>query len=174
MSKRTGERCGRPPTAGISVCKWHGGGTKAARAKAAENELERRARTLLPEARRRQIDDPLTELLALTSEVIGFKDQVALLVGELSAMRYSTDAGGEQLRAEIVVYERALDRSARTLVDIAKLNIEERLVQVSERRLVLLARAVERILANYQIDARDPAVSAVIARELRALPRGRP
>jgi hypothetical protein len=49
---------------------------------------------------------------------------------------------GEQTRAEIQIYERALDRLGNILIQIAKLGIEDRLAKVDERMLGNLERAL--------------------------------
>ena len=49
-------------------------------------------------------------------------------------------AGAERERAAVVLYERSLDRSARLLVDLARLGLDERKARVAEQdRMVLLA-----------------------------------
>jgi hypothetical protein len=49
---------------------------------------------------------------------------------------------GEQTRAEIVLYERAIERLGSMLVAIAKLNLDARLVGIRQQKLDMLERAL--------------------------------
>jgi hypothetical protein len=49
---------------------------------------------------------------------------------------------GEQMRAEIVLYERAMERLGSMLVAIAKLNLDARLVGIRQNTLDMLDRAL--------------------------------
>lgn len=60
------------------------------------------------------LTDPLGELARLTAEAIGFKDAIAARVNALTEVRYSaTGAGTEQIRGEVQLLERAMDRAAK-------------------------------------------------------------
>jgi hypothetical protein len=85
-------------------------------------------------------------------------------------VRYGSEEGGEQLRAEVSVLERAMDRCGRLLVDIAKLNIEERLAKITETQARLVSDALAATFremglpAEQQRDARGR-----LARHLRSV-----
>lgn len=102
------------------------------------------------------LEDPVGALLRLASEISGFKDFMASRVVELREQewRFTDHRGAEQLRAEIALYERALDRTARVLVEINKLGLEERALRnaerVAERQGEQIAVVIKRILAAFQ------------------------
>lgn len=80
------------------------------------------------------VDNPLVMLAELAGEILATKNIFRDRLGRLSedAWRHTDARGAEQLRAEVALYERALDRSARILADIARLKIDERLAAISE------------------------------------------
>ena len=121
----------------------HGGRTAKARERAAEEEARKQiARLDLP-----PVEDPLSELAKVCAQVVAWKDSMAGRVNELNSLRYSTE-GGEQLRAEVALWERALDRCERFLTAMARLDIDERLAKISEARaemiITVFAAALER------------------------------
>jgi hypothetical protein len=97
------------------------------------------------------ITDPLTELLKLGKEVLVWKKICQEMLGGLSEIRYKSAGSGEQLRAEVALYERSLERAAKLLADLARLGIEERLAAISEEQGAAVVRVIESVL-------RDPAV----------------
>jgi hypothetical protein len=83
---------------------------------------------------------------------------LAVKVNALSSLRYENEAGGEQLRAEVALWERALDRCERFLTAMARLNIDERLAKISEQRaeviITVFTVALERAgVQGEQLDA---------------------
>lgn len=114
------------------VCWSHGGASPAVRRKAVERRTERQLRKMADQYApddAEAVSDPLTALLKLAGEISGFKDFLGARVADMRAdsWRYSGEHA-EQLRAEITLYERALDRTARVLVDVNRLDLQERLV----------------------------------------------
>lgn len=131
---------------GTGRCSWHGGaspsGTKAAREKELADQAARElARLDVP-----PVTDPLTELARLAAQAVAWKDAMAGKVNELASIRYESENGGEQLRAEIALWERALDRCITTLAAMAKLNIEERLAGIRKQTADMLERALDAAL----------------------------
>jgi hypothetical protein len=113
------------------------------------------------------VANPLEELLRLAAEILAFKDNVGRLVSGLDEKIRFTDAkGAEQLRAEVVVYERALDRAEKALADITRLGIEDRLARVSELQASALAVLIDRVLQAVGVDPQDPRVAQVVVEEL--------
>lgn len=165
--------CRNYPVKGAKVCRMHGGAAPQVRAAAerrtAEAEVtaaaDRYAQTAAPVA------DPLSALLALAGEIVGFKNYLAARVAEMraEAWRYA-GATAEQLRAEVALYERALDRTARVLVDINRLGLEERRTALAEEQGALVADAIWRALeaVGLTTEQRERADVAIV-RELRAL-----
>ncbi len=149
-SKQTGKRCGQYPVRGLAVCKWHGGAAPAAKAKAeerraAEEAAKAYAKIVDPDAP--PVDNPLTELSKLARQVVDWKDLLAQMVDDLqNKFRYEGEHG-ENLRGEVLLFERALDRCAQVLGLIAKLNIDERLAAITERQALMLEEA---LLASFE------------------------
>lgn len=160
-SKRTQGRCQVAPMLGATRCYHHlGKDPKAHKAAAA---LERAAtRVLVRRGIPDPIGDPLQELLDLSAEAKQFKDAVSELVGELTSLRYSTPGGGEMLRSEVALYERALDRLGRLLADIAKLDIDGRLVTIQEQQAGRLQQVLAIALRSFGLDIAEARVVEVV------------
>lgn len=174
-SSRTGEPCKNWPMKGSKVCHAHGGRAKQVKAAAKRRILEQETRRAAAAwiAGTEPIDSPLEALLEVAREITGFKDYLAGRVEELrESWRYRSD-GGEQLRAEVALYERALDRTAKVLVDINRLGLDERRQALAEQQGALIASAMLRVLDALDLtpDQQARAVD-VMPRELRALEGG--
>ena len=159
-------RCRANAILGGTVCVAHGGRAPQVKAKAAERVLEERARKLIPDTVTVH-PNPVFRLLELAAEADEFRSAVAELVNDLKSIRYRTES--EQLRSEVVVYERALDRAGRLYLDICKLNLEERLVQIREAEAKAMLVALERALAEAGLTSdQQQQVKRQTARHLRA------
>lgn len=167
-----GTPCGNYPIHGATVCRSHGGSAPQVRAKAAERRVEQAALAVAarlgPAA---PITDPLAALADLAGEVVEWKRVCAGRVEALGEqIRYTAEGvGSEQLRAEVAVFERSLDRCDRVLGRIAQLDIDNRLARISEQQAEVVVRAIDAALTSagvtgaVMIEAR-----AVAARALRA------
>ena len=182
MAKRKGPFCGgklhgrggtceQPagwgtPHPGTGRCKLHGGCAPSS-VIAGINE---QARQLLYKHDAGPVADPLEALQRLAGRALALEETIGELVNNLRSVRYETETGGEQLRSEVAVLERAMDRCGRVLVDIAKLNIEERLARVTELQVQIVSDALAATFrdmglpAEQQRDARGR-----IARHLRSV-----
>jgi len=95
------------------------------------------------------IGNPLSELLDLAAEVKEGKEILRLMVSALyseNKIRYMHSKAGEQLRVEILLYERSLERLGKILVEISKLKIEERLAGIRQQTADMLERALDMAL----------------------------
>ncbi len=166
---RAGGTCAYRPLPGQVRCRMHGGRTPAALARGAERVLEAKVRKLVPD-HVAPMANPLLSLLTVAAEAEAFKDALRSLVGDLGdRIRYSGLEGGEQLRAEVVVYERALDRVGRMCVDIAKLGLEERLVRQQEALGAGLITVLTAALTELGQDPAEDRVRSVVAAQLSRL-----
>jgi hypothetical protein len=141
--RSNGEPCGNHPMRGQSVCGKHGGRSPQAKAAAERRQLEADVSRLLAELDVAPVGDPLAGLLQLAGQVLAWQEATAGLVNSLESIRYRGANGAEQLRAEVALYERAMDRAATVLGAIARLNIEERLARVSEQQAEAVIGAIE-------------------------------
>lgn len=173
-AKRQGDGgpCRKPAGWGTSHpgrgrCRLHGGSTRSQSKRAADEEIEERARAVLARLDVAPVGNPLAELQKLAGQVLAFKDAIGRMVNELESIRYETEFG-EQLRAEVALFERAMDRCERVLVAMARLGIDERLAKIEEAKARIVIEAVEVALAELGLDRRTQlAARPIIARELR-------
>lgn len=165
------QRCKLWSMAGLTVCYRHGGANRKTRAagerRVAEDKVEQRARKLALRLDIVPVHNPLEELARHIGEEIRLKNALMRLVEDLEEVRYK-GAAGEQIRAEITLYERALDRVGTRLAAYARLNIDERLAAIEEKQAEAVIRAIEAALAHAGITG-DAAAAAkqVAARHLQ-------
>jgi hypothetical protein len=113
--------------------------------------------------------DPLTELLRLAEEVLAWKNICAAMVGQLTEIRYKATGSGEQLRAEIRLYESSMDRAARVLTDLVRLGIEDRLSRIDEARQERMIQVLDRIFDRLELSAAQRVlIGTVVPQEFRA------
>jgi hypothetical protein len=154
-------RCSNKAVAGSDParCVTHGmagggDGRKSATMNLVEMQAADRLAALMSEHGERlmrpdPIGNPLSELLELAAEIKAGKEMLREAVQVLWAMnkiRYAHSKAGEQLRVEILLYERALERFAKILIDISKLKIEERLAGIRQQTADMLERALDMAL----------------------------
>lgn len=156
---------------GTGRCRLHGGNTRNQRTAARTQQAEQEARALLAELEVPAVDNPFTALARLAGQIVAWQETMAGIVNRLGErLRYESAVGTEQLRAEIALYERAMDRSAQVLGMIARLNIEDRMARVSERQAEIVVSAIEAALASAGVTGREAdAARKVAARHLRAV-----
>jgi hypothetical protein len=174
-AKATGERCQRAPIRGATVCYVHGGQAKQVRAAAARRlaaeKVESDVKNAIAFESREGVTDPLGALALLADEALAMKEALAGRVNSLRSIRYSAHgAGTEQLRAEVALYERALDRAARFLDLLAKSGFEERRTQLAEAEGRLVVHALQAIFARLGLTAEQRAMlPTVVPEELRRI-----
>jgi hypothetical protein len=169
----TGQRCGATKHArdgtcrlpagwgtdhpGHGRCKLHGGSSPNGK----QHALTEQAKAELARLDIPPVEDPLSELARVCAQVLGWKDQMATRVSALSSLRYETETG-EQLRAEVALWERALDRCERFLTAMARLNIDERLAKITEARATAIIVVFVAILDEAGIEGaqRDAVIAA--------------
>jgi hypothetical protein len=151
---------------GWGRCSWHGGCSPGGEMRAREDQVRAEvARLDLPPT-----DDPIGELARVTAQVIAWKDAMAAQVNRLTALRYESEGegGGEQLRSEVALFERALDRCEKFLTAMAKLSIDERLAKVTEKQAQMAEQALLATLGEMGMDVgRQQEAREKMARHLR-------
>lgn len=138
---------------GYGRCSWHGGCSPTGSQSAAEQRIEAEARKLLYRHDAAAVADPLQALQRLAGRALALEETIGGIVNGLRSYRYETETGGEQLRAEVAVLERAMDRAGRLLVDIAKLGIEERLAKITEKQAQMAMDALASALNDMGLSA---------------------
>lgn len=66
--------------------------------------------------------------------------------------RYTDKAGAEQLRGEVSVYERAMDRTLRAVTAVAKLNIDAQAVNINKVVREMIKGVVMRVFQRMELD----------------------
>jgi hypothetical protein len=161
--------CGKPPLRGLKVCGIHGGKSPTAIAAAKTHAVEQAARAALRQrwaaGTELPTGDPLSELARVAGEAVAFKDylrdQVAKLDGALTYWTERTWEGDttirteavENVRATVAAYERALDRTAKILASIVKLDLAGRLLEANTAQADAVATAVREGLAGVDMAA---------------------
>jgi hypothetical protein len=187
--------CHRPagegtPHRGIGRCKRHGGCLPNI-VKHDTMELARRRATkelVQLNADATPVDNPLAALASLAGEAVRWKDILAAHVSELSSLRFTVrptvkcpecetsftpeHAVGttEQVRGEVLLYERSLTDLGRLLVAIGRLNLDDRLARIDDRLADIIVRSVDAGLtaAGVRTDDMDR-VRAVVGAQIRRL-----
>lgn len=172
-TKRNKERCGNKPVRGAKVCRMHGGAAPQVKAKAAERvaqqEFDEEMSRTLARLKVAPVDNPLTVLAELAGQAVAFKDALAERVNDLQSIRYEDMRGSEQLRSEVALWERALDRCERFCTSMARLKIDDRLAKVEEAQIELVLAALDAGLVAINV-GHDQRIEAKVAaaRHLRA------
>jgi hypothetical protein len=113
-----------------------------------------------------KVDDPVEALSQLAGEVWAAKDFFA---SQIEQLRYD-HRSGEQLRAEVALYERALDRCIKVLEVMARLGISERRTRVAEAQAIMLAGVIDRVLDRLDLDeAQRMLALEIVPEELLAI-----
>jgi hypothetical protein len=169
-----GGRCPCRAMKGQRVCGLHGGHTPAAKVAAKkridEAQLEARLTRTLARLQVTPVENPLTALSQLAGQVVAWQDALADRVNALSEIRYEDAKGGEQLRAEVALYERAMDRCNTVLGTIGRLNIDERLVAINERQARVVIDVIQAVLDFLGVTGEQATeAKKLAARKLRAV-----
>jgi len=109
-------------------------------------------------------------LAQLAGQVVAWQDALADKVNALTDIRYEDARGAEQLRSEVALYERAMDRCNTVLGQIAKLDIDTRLAAISERQAEAIIGVIEGLLDFLGVTGpQATAAKQFAARKLRAV-----
>lgn len=172
---RKGEPCKGKPRKGSLLCDSHGGQLPrvqaAAQLRIARDEAQQELIRRMKAAQLSERQDAVTELDRLAAEVIVFKDIVRERLDELLAgeLRYEGKTG-EQLRAEVALYERALDRCNTVLATNVKLGIAERKAALRKAEVEMLALTIRTILGRLGLTREQKILAGqVVPEELRAI-----
>lgn len=156
---------------GTNRCGRHGGASPQVKRVADQHLLQGKALVALARlGSAAPITDPLRALAEIAGEITRWKDLMGAHVADLKSVSYRSLESGEQIKGEVLLYERALDRAAAVLASIAKLNIDERLAAIDERQAALVERAVMATLDSLNLTAEDKTTALrTLTRHLRVV-----
>lgn len=122
---KTGRPCMRWPRDEEPVCRLHGGETpqvkRAGEQRRALKAAEADARAALGYSMDGKVPDPLGAMEGLAAMAIEMTAALAQRVNALTHIRYdAVGPGTEQLRSEVALLERSMDRTARMLELVVK------------------------------------------------------
>lgn len=160
---RSNGTCGQAALFGQARCRMHGGSSPQAIHAAQLRMAESQARAVLAELEIEPCDDPLEALSLLAGEVLAWRDVLRDQVRRLSDLAGMDGFGVERARAVVELYERAMDRCGKVLTAIAKLNLDERMVKLSEAQGSLIAQVIEGTLRDLNLDESQQASGRQIA-----------
>ena len=95
----------------------------------------------------RAVSNPVEDLAHVAGVIRDAFDKVGERVNALTTIGKETLAGGEQLRAEIQLWQMLIGHLRAILVDMTRLNLDERLVRLEERRADIVADELYRMVA---------------------------
>lgn len=173
-AKTTGERCKRRPVPGAFVCVKHGGGAPAVRAKGLERlatqRLERDVTAILAHEGVLAIEDPLGELGKLASSCKALADALGKRVNAMNELEHFDAKSSPTIKAEVQMYERALDRSHRLLDSLVKHGYSERQIQIQETEAMLVAGVLRRVIAALGLTSEQQTrAQQLLAQEFRSI-----
>lgn len=129
---------------GEGKCKLHGGSTRNVSKGAHEAIIEREVSDLVGEP----VENPLAAMAEISGRAKAWMLRLEKKVDALGdKIRYEDAKGAEQLRSEIALYERAMDRCANILATHARLNIDDRLARITDKQANAIMAAVEAVIA---------------------------
>ena len=151
---------------GFGRCKLHGGSTPSGVKAASDAEGRYLLGRLVPS--REPVDDPTAELRRVGALTLTWLEACQDAVSQLKDFRHLDAKGAEQLRSEVAMFERAMERATMLLATLARLGLDEREVAVAEAKAQLLLRALDAGLAENGITGpQAAAVKQATGRHLR-------
>jgi hypothetical protein len=174
-NRETGLPCKAPCIKGGTACRRHGGNLPRVKAAAefrlARDKAQQEALKRL-KARGSSKVEIVDEMDRLAAEAIVFKDIARERLDELWAMGEIRYAGktGEQLRAEVALYERCLTQCNAILSTNIKLGIAERKQKIDEAQALIVVGLIKSVLNRLDLSKDQKRLAAqVVPEELRAI-----
>lgn len=166
-ARSTGERCGRKAMIGQTVCYQHGGNVKRNKAAAARRITEAKAAKLIE---RLDVTDaaplgsPVDAIIRLGGQLEALKDQMWSKLAEIDVDTYDP-----RFMVMLSAVNKVVDQLSGLLVDINRLGLEERRVELDEQRARMAALVIEAVLGRRGVPVNETAVREEIAAEVIAV-----
>ena len=173
FARTTGKRCGAYKLPGLDICRMHGA-TNEARAigkmRIAAKEIDRKANAMLAHEGIEPVEDPLAELSKLASASGALMQALGARVNALADLEHYDAKNSPTIRAEVQLYERAMDRTHRLLDSLVKHGYVERQIQIQESEAMLVAGVLRRVIAALGLTPeQQKTAQSLLAAEFRAL-----
>jgi hypothetical protein len=168
------DRCPMWAIKGGFVCYHHGGAAPQAIAAAKERirtrEVTAFADSVLAQEGIEGVEDPLQELSKLASGSKALMEALGQRVNSLDQLEHFDAKNSPAIKAEVQMYERALDRTARLLESLVKAGYTERQIKIQETEAMLVAGVIKRTVAALGLTpAQQQRAQVILAEEFRAL-----
>lgn len=171
-TSRGGAPCDAYAVHGATVCSAHGGRAPQVIAAAQRRLAEAKVTQTLS----RQLGPikavPVRDTLGRLSQLAGEMDAWKLVVGERVAELRELGDGDGRVRPEVLIFERALKNLGRLLVDIGRLDLDERMARLDRATAQAMADLFDRAMVRAGLSpAVQQGVREAFAVEVAALPR---
>jgi len=175
-ASRTGEQCKAKAIPGGKVCRYHGGST-AHVAAAADKRL---ALAQIEQLTERlgvitNPDDPFEGASAALRQLRHMAQDTGATVAALTAggaLRYEHEKAGEQIRGEVVIWQRVVKDMSDLSLAIIRAGMDAKLTEISEQKARDVVSFVQAVLQQFGIDFHDPGVSDVVIALFQKVIRG--
>lgn len=173
-ARTTGKQCGNYSLPGQDICRMHGGSApqnlEAAAIRIRTREIQESAERVLAHEGIEGIDDPLQELSRLASSSKALTEALGARVNALQELEHFDAKNSPAIKAEVQMYERAMDRTHRLLDSLVKHGYTERQVQIQESEAMLVAGVIKRVIAGLGLSMEQQKQAQVLlAAEFRSL-----
>lgn len=168
------DRCPMWAIKGGFVCFHHGGSTPqviaAAKYRLQTRKIEAFSSSVLAQEGIETIEDPLTELSKLTSGSKALMEALGARVNSLQELEHFDAKNSPAIKAEVLMYERAMDRTARLLEALVKAGYAERQIRIQESEALMVAGVIKRTIAALGLTAEQQQMAqTILAQEFREL-----
>lgn len=168
------DRCPMWAIRGGSVCYHHGGNAPqtiaAAQYRLKTREIKAYSESVLAQEGVESIEDPLMELSKLASGSKALMEALGARVNSLDQLEHFDAKNSPAIKAEVLMYERALDRTARLLESLVKAGYVERQIRIQESEALMVAGVLKRTIAALGLTPeQQQRAQVILAEEFRAL-----
>lgn len=152
---------------GFGPCKLHGGSSPSVALLVVEQQGRELFGKIAPDIV--PVDNPLAAYAEFAGRVMAWMQLMDSLLDQLRTVDVAMAGTGEQARAAVQLYERAMDRVNTVLASYARLNIDSRLAAITEQQAKTVMRAIEAVITHLGADGEQATEArALAARHLRA------
>lgn len=173
-ARTTGKQCANWPLPGQDICRMHGGSSPqnlaAAQERIRTREIQASAAAVLAHEGVGVVEDPLAELSKLAASSQALMDALGARVNSLDELEHFDAKNSPAIKAEVQMYERAMDRTHRLLDSLVRHGYTERQVQIQEAEALLVAGVLRRVIAALGLTPdQQKQAQTLLAAEFRAL-----